>query len=250
MHNQHVDEELSNQVNLFCAEMGENGEALSYADAIVLIKKYEWVLGKLIKEMPQWQQSMKENGHPLPGVFAIIYCYCPQWFHETISTRINNQMLVSALLVTLCGSFFLYPPDYSDHYNIEYKVWYFANFIAVSALLSAVLFGYFLLESAIYRPIRDIDRVVAVAKFKYIQTYGDAMMLIGIFALLLSFVVAATFIYTEGSAWAMGAVVLFLIGAVTRSSVTSNSSMTNSQFSHYAFIKGICTEGGAYVRDD
>ncbi len=98
------------------------------------------------------------------------------WYGESLSTRMQNSMVVSALLLTVTASFFVSPPDLSDSYK---RV--FSYFCGISSLLFmiSIIFGILFIENAMSRAFGKSDRFVLIMKQYSYVTISQACSYIG-----------------------------------------------------------------------
>jgi hypothetical protein len=71
-----------------------------------IMLKYSEMYELFDANFPTWAVRTKVD-------WCVACALAPNWFGDDLSTRINNTMLVSALLITVTAAFLLEPPQYA-----------------------------------------------------------------------------------------------------------------------------------------
>jgi len=93
----------------------------------------------------------------------------PDWFGEALSTRINNTMLVSALLITVTTALLLYPPQYalpngdddSPEDITSLRAFMYICSICNLMFIVSIVMGVAFVENAMSRAYTEADKVSA-----------------------------------------------------------------------------------------
>ncbi|KAJ1397481.1 hypothetical protein B484DRAFT_259543, partial [Ochromonadaceae sp. CCMP2298] len=72
--------------------------------------------------------------------WAIAMALSPEWYGEGLNNRIQNSMLVSALLLTVTASIFVYPPSQPESFAAYRCVGYF-SFLCNVLFIASIMTG-------------------------------------------------------------------------------------------------------------
>ena len=122
--------------------------------------------------------------------WSIAVALAPDWFGEGLSTRINNTMLVSALLITVTTALLLYPPQYAlpdglTDDDIAYSQSNLRGFFYICSLANllfiiSIIFGVAFVENAMSRAYTEADKMYLIAKNYHIlvqlHTYTHTLL--------------------------------------------------------------------------
>ena len=103
--------------------------------------------------------------------WAIARAMSPEWFGDHLTDRINNSMLVSALLLTVTAAYFIVAPEYdvgdAGKDSTTLRVFFFMNAFATILFIISIVLGICFIENALSRAYNDADKFVLI-----IEQYG------------------------------------------------------------------------------
>jgi len=102
--------------------------------------------------------------------WAIPAAICPEWYSEALLARLNNAMLVSALLLTVTIVNVGLPPDFlienDNSKNSEsYRSFLYLNGIVSYFFMVSIIFGTFFIENVMSRTYGKTERLILMEKF-------------------------------------------------------------------------------------
>ena len=100
--------------------------------------------------------------------WAIANALSPDWFNSSLTTRIQNSMLISALLLTVTAASFLNPVG-SDNTDITFRVNCYLNGICCALFLASIFIGVCFIENAMNRAYCWSDRFILIMKFYFLK---------------------------------------------------------------------------------
>lgn len=120
--------------------------------------------------------------------WAIANALSPHWFDDSLTSRVQNSMLVSALLLTVAASNFLSPPG-TDNTDPSFRAGGYINGICCSLFLTSIVAGICFIENAMNRAYCWSDRFSLIMKFYFLKNISQIFAAVGtiifFFALLL-----------------------------------------------------------------
>lgn len=94
--------------------------------------------------------------------WAVAYAFTKgEWYGETLSTRLQNAMIVSALLLTVTASFFISPPELSE---VSQRIFSYACGVSSLFFMFSIVFGIQFIENAMSRCYTESDRFNLIVK--------------------------------------------------------------------------------------
>lgn len=104
----------------------------------------------------------------------------PDWYASNLISRLQNTMLVSALLLTVTASFFLSPPfpDLDVHYNAR-RIFFYVDGLCCIFYLLSIYFGVHFIENAMCRGYTVSDRFLLIIDQYHIRAYSQYCMVFG-----------------------------------------------------------------------
>lgn len=82
--------------------------------------------------------------------WAVAMALAPEWYGEELCTRIQNSMLVSALLLTVTASIFMSPP-LPDKESLAYRLFIYTAGVSNMLFIMSIMVGMFFIENAMSR---------------------------------------------------------------------------------------------------
>ena len=154
-----------------------NNVLITYTQTMCLINAK--VPGMTINEKKDW---------------AIANSLSPDWFGDGLTARIQNSMLVSALLLTVTATNFLAPlgngnGDTSTRLNI------YLNGICSILFLTSIFFGVCFIENAMCRAYCWADRFVLIIKMYAVKDISQICAAVGVFLFPITLLVPIQSIY-------------------------------------------------------
>jgi hypothetical protein len=108
---------------------------------------------------------------------------CPEWYTDSLVNRLNNTMLVSALLITVTAVNVFDPPDGFESSNQHgFRAFVLINAITTFIFLFSIFFGIFFIENAMSRTYGKIERLILIKEFYIYKDFSQFLMGIGVAA--------------------------------------------------------------------
>lgn len=153
--------------------------------------------------------------------WALAMAMAPDWYGDKLAQRLQNSMLVSALLLTVSAEMFISPPLADDDItretmeNVSYRVTAYLSAICNVVLLLSIIMGVWFIENAMSRSYGDSERFILIMKYYSIKDASQVFSVVGsaLFPVLLC---APSFeLYVDGDAYFF----VFLTGVAVVSSL-------------------------------
>ncbi len=141
-------EDIESNLTLIKAYL-EGFDDLSTLEVANIIVKYNKVYSLYVDRFSQMPMMARLD-------WAVNIVLRPAFFDEDLISRINNTMLVSALLVSISGSNFISPP-YQEMHEDNYRGYSYILFIATIFFLLSIFLGVFFVDN-MSRAYNDKDR--------------------------------------------------------------------------------------------
>ena len=110
--------------------------------------------------------------------WALAMALSPDWYGEALSTRLQNAMLVSALLLTVTASIFIAPP-LSDNTSTSFRVLIYVTGACNMFFILSIMTGIFFIENAMSRAYGESERFTLIIKFYTYKDISQIFMAIG-----------------------------------------------------------------------
>jgi hypothetical protein len=110
--------------------------------------------------------------------WAMAMALSPEWYGEGLTTRLQNAMLVSALLLTVTSTIFISPPI-SDNSTNSYRCLIYVTGIANMLFIMSIMLGVFYIENAMSRAYGQSERFVLIIKYYAYKNISQTFMAIG-----------------------------------------------------------------------
>ena len=110
--------------------------------------------------------------------WALAMALSPEWYDENLSSRLQNAMFVSALLLTVTASIFIAPP-LSDKASTSFRILIYATGVCNMLFIMSIMTGIFFIENAMSRAYGDSERFTLIMKFYVYKNISQIFMAIG-----------------------------------------------------------------------
>lgn len=173
-----------------------NDALMTYSEIVEVIHAY-W---------PNWGPSRAE--------WALAMAMSPEWYGDDLSSRLQNSMLVSALLLTITATYFVEPPEQLGDRDSHV----FRGFIWVCGLCNmfyilSIVCGIFFIENAMSRTYGQSERFYLIMKYFEIKNLAQYFSGIGnvLFPIVLALPMQKTFLDVDAYLlWAFTGVYAFI----------------------------------------
>lgn len=101
--------------------------------------------------------------------WAISVALCPDWYNEKLVSRLQNSMLVAALLLTVTSTILIVPPYYNygidvDTHEGSYRLFLYIDILCTLMFLSCIFFGVCFIENGMSRAYTDTEKFTLIIK--------------------------------------------------------------------------------------
>jgi len=110
--------------------------------------------------------------------WALAMALSPEWYGDALTDRLQNSMLVSALLLTVTAAYFVEPPLENNDTDSYRTFIYFTGACNMFFMLS-IMVGIFFIENAMSRAYAQSERFVLIIKFYTYKDISQVFMAIG-----------------------------------------------------------------------
>jgi hypothetical protein len=110
--------------------------------------------------------------------WAMAMALSPEWYGEGLTTRLQNAMLVSALLLTVTAAIFIEPPI-EDNTSNSYRCLIYVTGVANMLFIMSIMLGVFYIENAMSRAYGQSERFVLIIKYYAYKNISQTFMAIG-----------------------------------------------------------------------
>lgn len=209
-----------------------NGILIKYAEMVEMFEA----------AFPKWTKEQKID-------WSIAVAMAPDWFGEKLTTRINNTMLVSALLITVTTALLLYPPQYALPYDDDdvsmgqknlrwfFYLCSFCNILFVFSIITGIAF----VENAVSRAYTESDKMVLIAKNYYVLMLSQITSNIGAFLFLIVLIIPTFKVYNYDDAAVGTTITVLLLLVMLLLTIFTNKDAGKSQSSkveHFVELVG------------
>lgn len=112
--------------------------------------------------------------------WALAMAMSPEWYGEALSNRLQNSMLVSALLLTVTAAYFLEPPEtIHPKDSAAFRGFIYLTGFSNMLFLLSIVFGIFFIENAMSRTYGQSERFILIIKFFVFKNLTQIFMAIG-----------------------------------------------------------------------
>lgn len=202
-----------------------------------LITQYESTFIDLVKRGPILTTWLRVD-------FSVNYILRPAFFNEDLTTRVNNNMLVSALLLTISAANFVNPAT-ADNTNSINRVYIYVLLLSIICFVVSIFLGVKFVEDGLSRSYTERDRFIMV-QHGYKNFLGSmTFMLLGSLLLLFSFVLFAAINYLHTDAVAFGIITIISVAITTIIILLLSIRTSKLQFVHTnMFIHNLLEKDG------
>lgn len=162
---------------------------------------------------PTWEVRNKVD-------WAVACALAPDWFGEALSTRINNTMLVSALLITVTTALLLAPPMYeipnfdddSDGQDSNLtKAFFYVCSVCNLLFIVSIILGIAFVENAMSRTYTEADKMLLIAKHYLVLNLCQVFSVVGSFLFVLSLLLPTFRVFDQTDATIMTIITTVII---------------------------------------
>lgn len=146
--------------------------------------------------------------------WSIAAALSPTWFSDSLTTRMNNTMLVSALLITVTAQYFLSPPSTMDTNGDAYSAFYFICGLCNLLFMISITFGVIYIENAMSRAFCESERFALIMSQYVVKNVAQTTMVIGalLFPIMIAIPMYSTYSQSDSTiGWVFVGVVFLLI---------------------------------------
>ena len=129
-------------------------------------------------EMIELIHSRYPTMGPARAEWALAMALSPDWYGEGLTTRLQNSMLVSALLLTVTAVIFIEPP-LEDPMSASYRVLIYVTGVCNMLFIMSIMTGIFFIENSMSRAYGDSERFALMMKFYTYKDISQIFMSIG-----------------------------------------------------------------------
>ncbi len=168
-------------------------------------------------------QNVVKNKHEVVD-WAIANAFTEgSWYGDSLTTRLQNAMIVSALLLTVSAAFFISPPDLN--YTSK-RVFSYACGVCSLLFMLSIIAGVQFIENAMSRPYSNYDRFNLIVIQYFHMNFSQVCAYLGaiIFPIFLAIPISSNYVQSDAIALYViliaGFVYLLLITGVTNFQVS------------------------------
>ena len=147
-------------------------DVISIEDIHRILCKYEEITALIECRFPKIGTGAKAD-------WALAQAMNPAWFSDSLSTRMNNTMLVSALLITVCASYFITPPDCLEHGSMARDAFCYVCGLCNILFLVSITYGVIYVENAMSRAFGQSERFALLMSQYAVKNASQTAMVIG-----------------------------------------------------------------------
>lgn len=198
-------------------------------DIEVILIRYTEMIELFSNHFPYWNIRNKVD-------WSIAVAMAPNWFGEALSTRINNTMLVSALLITVTTAILLAPPQYNipfvdaDSSSNNTRAFFYLCSVANLLFISSIICGVAFVENAMNRAYTEADKMILIARHYYVLNISQTLAIIGAFLFMILVIIPTWTIYKDLDAALMTALMVLFIIILGIIYYQTNTSASNIQY--------------------
>ena len=112
--------------------------------------------------------------------WALAMALSPEWYAGALTDRLQNSMLVSALMLTVTAELF-YDPPLDDENSPTYRVLVYLAGICNVCFLLSIMVGVFFIENAMSRSYCQSERFILIMKYYTVKDASQVLMCMGSF---------------------------------------------------------------------
>ena len=237
----------------------EGFDDLSTIDVANIIMKYNKVYSLYVDRFSQMSMMTRLD-------WAVNIVLRPAFFDDDLISRINNTMLVSALLVSISASNFISPP-YQEMHEDNYRGYSYILFIATIFFLLSIFLGVFFVDN-MSRAYNDKDRYSSFPYlaliFPHLVTYrlititenytifnsAQHCMFVGTIFLIFSLILSSSFNFVNDDTYVFTFAVVSCVFGLAYVGVTMHVSTAGKQSDHNKFFRDHIINSNGYVREE
>jgi hypothetical protein len=132
--------------------------------------------------------------------WALAMALAPEWYGDDLSNRIQNSMLVSALLLTVTASIFISPP-LENNESEAFRWLIYVTGACNMLFIMSIMLGVFFIENSMSRAYGESEKFVLIIKFYVYKNISQTFMAIGsaLFPIILAIPMWETFKQIDAS---------------------------------------------------
>ena len=213
-------------------------EPMKFDDFVVELKKYHAVVKALDELFPKMSPWSKCD-------WGVNYVLRPQFFQDDLNIRINNVMLVSALLITISASAFMSPAGDVDQSDVRYRAFSYLMFLSTIMFVISIFFGVGFIESCLSRNYVESERLFAIIKYYGIFGASQTFMMLGSALLLFGLILSSSLSYIEDDTVVFAIIsVVTLITLIALLSIMGSSTSKSQKLLTDTFQLKFCKSDG------
>lgn len=118
------------------------------------------------------------NMGPARSDWALAMALAPEWYGDELTTRLQNSMVVSALLLTVTAAIFIDPP-LDNKEAIAFRCLIYVTGACNMLFIMSIMTGIFFIENAMSRAYGQSERFCLIIKFYFYKDIAQIFMAIG-----------------------------------------------------------------------
>lgn len=166
-----------------------------------VLVEYNRTIELIIAEFPALNVEVRKD-------WAIANARCPEWFGESLSTRVQNSMLVAALLLTVTASSFLTPVN-DDQTSVSFRITFYLNGLCSFLFLISIFLGICFIENGMNRAYCWSDRFSLIMTQYAIKDLSQVCAVLGTLMFPITLLLPMQSTYLEEDSYAMYAISAF-----------------------------------------
>eukprot|EP00600_Ochromonadales_sp_CCMP1393_P009322 CAMPEP_0174962058 /NCGR_PEP_ID=MMETSP0004_2-20121128/4577_1 /TAXON_ID=420556 /ORGANISM="Ochromonas sp., Strain CCMP1393" /LENGTH=278 /DNA_ID=CAMNT_0016210557 /DNA_START=198 /DNA_END=1034 /DNA_ORIENTATION=+ len=153
--------------------------------------------------------------------WALAMALSPEWYSDHLETRLQNSMLVSALLLTVTAEIFISPPM-DNNESLSFRALIYLCGLSNMLFILSIVAGIFFIENAMSRTYGQSERFVLIIRYFAIKSASQVFAAIGsaLFPIVLAIPMWDFFLLVDANALA-AITILYVLVAIAIMAVTS-----------------------------
>jgi hypothetical protein len=111
--------------------------------------------------------------------WALANSLSPEWFEDGLTKRLQNTMLVSALLLTVTSVIFIDPPITGSNTDSDFRSLIYLSGVCNMCFILSILFAVFFIENAMSRAYGKSERLCLIIEYYKYKNYSQYFMVLG-----------------------------------------------------------------------
>lgn len=197
-------QDWNSQLPIILAHFGDEFEPYTCKILKIFLEKYVVVFNTFDKNFGNVMNLWTKVD------WTINYVMRPSFFDNDLQTRVNNIMLVSALLITITATAFMTPPLVGDNTVVTNRVLSYMMFTSTICFLVSIFTGVSFIENGLSRNYTDGSRMVNTIRYYHVFNSCQSFMFAGVIFLLFGLVVSAGTNYPSDDAIVFAVVIVVI----------------------------------------